>query len=293
MKAEELVAVWPGRWPRPDAYSTRNATSQVKHFGRFFEGVPIGSISRSDFRRFALEHPGAARYARTMLADAFDEGLVGENVGAEVRIQRKAKKAIIVPTVDQIRLLVDRAGVGTSSAEGGCFRRAILFSAYTGVREGELRALALSDLVGFSPAPEWRPTRVTIRYSLNREERLKEPKTEASVGTIALLGPARDALWHQLLASQWPRGSNIRPDRFWAYTRSRRQALWDAARRHSGVDIPWHSLRHFCATYLLNLGATVDDVALQLRCSVEEVRKTYGHPDRDKALGRLEEVAAK
>jgi integrase len=56
----------------------------------------------------------------------------------------------------------------------------------------------------------------------------------------------------------------------------------------------WHDLRHFHATWLLDRGASVLDVAIQLghRDGGELVRRRYGHPSSDLALGRLAAVAS-
>lgn len=306
MLAEQLVADWPGRWPRPDAYSTKNAASQVKHFAAFFAGRELRSITRDEGRRYALAHPGAARYARTMLNDALDAGLVSENVLAGVRLPAGRKKVIVVPTIEEVEQLTAAArslyhsGTPRSrfSVPAG-MEALIVVSAYTGLREGEARALAIEDL----ELGDWdedaraatmpNPTRGRVDWQINREEALKRPKTARSRDSFAFLGPAPQAIGGRCRVDHNHRNKKtaVRDGRVFPFTRSVRQAAWDRVREHAEVSVPWHSLRHFCATWLLDKGATMDDVALQLRCTVDEVRKTYGHPDREQALGRLEAIA--
>lgn len=271
MTARELVAIWPERWPRPDPYTTKNSASQLKHFAAFFEDKPLVEITRSDFRRFALAHPGAARYARTALADAFDEGLVTENVGAGVRIQPPAPKAVVVPSPEEIRRLIAAA-----SKIDTIFGLMVEFSADAGTREGETRAITAAEI-------DLRTLRGRVEHSLNREERLKEPKTPGSKAPFALAGRSRAAA---VFAMDY--AAEEEDPRLFPFTYAERRALWNTTRYEAKLDkVKWHALRHFCATDLLNRGATVDDVALQLRCSVDEIRSTYGKPDREAALGRI------
>ena len=75
---------------------------------------------------------------------------------------------------------------------------------------------------------------------------------------------------------------------------------WKKAREE--VELPWlwtHDLRKFCATHLLNSGATDLDVAVQLghvdrqgRPNPELVRAVYGYPDLDRALDRVAEIGS-
>lgn len=283
MLAEELVEAWPKRWPRPTVGSTKNSHSQVKPFARFFAGVEVDEITREGFRRFALEHPGNARYARTMLYDALDAGIVDTNVAAGVKIP-KSRGKISPPNEDDVRRLAEQAKrIGLHQ-----FAAMILVSAYTGLREGEARALAIPDLnFDHRPGVDY-PARIEVRHSINRQEQLVRPKTASSEGVCAVLGPARNGDLFREWKSPNRDETPVRPRRIFAFTRSTRQSLWDRVREETGTACRWHDLRHFCATWLLDQGATVDDVALQLRCSVDEVRKTYGHPDRETALSRLE-----
>lgn len=276
MLAEELVEQWPRRWPRPTIGSTKNATSQIKPFGAEFAGRNIRSITREEFRRWALQHPGNARYVRTMLYDALDAGLVDENVAAGVKIPKPRTKRPAPPSEHEVERLVEWA----RGVDEHIFAAAIHLAAYCGLREGELRALRSEDLVYGKPDVDY-PTRIIVRHSMNRLEELVEPKTDSSATSCAVLGLARFAFMHRATEAHF----------LFPFTRARRQGLWDEARKATGVKCRWHDLRHFCATWLLDRGATVDDVALQLRCSVDEVRRCYGHPDREQALGRLEAIA--
>lgn len=288
MKADVAVAEWSERFPRPAASTNDNNASQAKHFGTFFAGRELESITHEEFYRYGQVHPGAARYARTMLGDYAEAKLIEENVAEGVKIPRRPTKKVIVPTAAEVDLLAKTAhrlkafaGEGRGMASLGPMIR---ISAYSGLREGELRALATPDL----DDPK-KPRRLTVEYSIDRREQLKDPKTSSSEATIAIFSQIQGHVRGETPRPLWE--TPVRPHRLFAVTRGQRQAAWDRVRRAANVSVTWHSLRHFCATWLLDNDAAIDDVALQLRCSVEEVRETYGHPNREAALQRLEAVA--
>lgn len=267
MTARELVEIWPSRWPRPEPQTTANCAGRLKHFAAFFGDTELEDIRSSDFRRFAVAHPGAARYARTALADALDDGIIDSNVAAGVAIPRLPKREVVVPTVKDVERLVEEA-----KRIDSIFAAMIEFSAYTGLREGEARALTRADV--FTGIGRGR-----VEWSLTRDGRRKEPKTPASKAPFALIGPSLN-----IAASRQRHSHHC----LFPFTHAQRAHLWLRVRYEAELDrVKWHGLRHFTATYLLDRGATVDDVALQLRCTADEIRKTYGHPDREAALGRI------
>jgi site-specific recombinase XerD len=49
-----------------------------------------------------------------------------------------------------------------------------------------------------------------------------------------------------------------------------------------GPDILPHTLRHTCATWLLQRGVSIFDVAGVLGTSEAVIRETYGHPAQDR-----------
>jgi len=69
-----------------------------------------------------------------------------------------------------------------------------------------------------------------------------------------------------------------------------------SATEDAGIErLTFHGLRHWHATWLLNQGASDLDVALQLGHGRKDgtvdptlVRRTYGHPDVESGLQRLE-----
>lgn len=267
MTAEELTATWAEKYPRPSESTTINTAFQLRHFGRWFGLKEIRDITRADFREFARQFPGAARYARTALNDAIDDGLLEENPASKCKVPAPKTKEVAVPTRIEIETLVIHARAINN--DFGCM---VEFCAYTGLREGEARALKTLCVA----TDIWRGW---VQWSMDRNGNLKEPKTPQSKAEFGILNRARPAL-EKL-------GERRQGEFLFPFTYPQRADYWRKTREVTGLDFKWHALRHFCATDLLNRGATVDDVALQLRCSVDEIRRTYGKPDRGAALDRL------
>lgn len=65
---------------------------------------------------------------------------------------------------------------------------------------------------------------------------------------------------------------------------SQERRAWHAARTLAGLDRPVtpHILRHTCATWLLQRGVSIYDVAGVLGCGEDVVRRTYGHHAQDR-----------
>jgi integrase len=61
------------------------------------------------------------------------------------------------------------------------------------------------------------------------------------------------------------------------------RTAWDKTRQAAGLDaeVTAHVLRHTCATWLLQAGVSIYDVAGILGCSEKVVRDTYGHHAHD------------
>lgn len=264
MTAEELAATWAEKYPRQAESTTINTAFQLRHFGRWFGLKEIRDITRADFREFARQFPGAARYARTALNDAIDDGLLEENPASKCKVPAPKTKPVKIPTELELNNLIAAA-----HSRNLMFARLVVFSALTGLREGEARALRHEDVTIAN-------RRGKVEWSMDRSGQLKEPKTPQSKAEFALLGESADIVLAQT-GNEW----------IFPISYPQRCVMWGRVRADTGLDFKWHALRHFCATDLLNRGGTMDDVALQLRCSVDEIRRTYAKPDRGAALDRL------
>lgn len=283
MKCSELATLWPERWPRPDPDNTVNTAHQVQPFCRDFADREPSSISRSEARSWALINPGTARYVRTMFNDLLDDKLLEQNVFAGISIPRSGSKPIVVPTTEQIDALVTAAGEKQLASR-------IQFAAETGLRYAEQKAVMMpgtkrDDLNGNRFNTDL--TRLDVKWQLGRSGEFKKPKTKRGVRSVMINLCAREAVEEAVEAIPAGAATAIVPY-LWIRSRKTDNEEWTDLRCETGIWIRWHDLRHYHATQLLDAGAKVEDVAMQLGCRDEEIRNTYGHPDAEKALQRLE-----
>lgn len=277
----DFASRWPHEYPRRDDATIANNETMI---GRLrdsgFGHRPLDKLSRAEARTWALANMGHARYARAMYNDAIDDGIIaGPNPFSALRLERRTKPEVEVPTIAELDAIIEAADESFASM--------IRFAAFTGLRLGESLALTMDDLngwldLGVGREPRVRPTRVNVNKQLDRRGREKPPKND-SYGNVLCPVQALPVVIVDL------------SERLWAWPRTTHHDLWTDAKKAAGIDrpMPWHSLRHFCATWLLDLGATAEDVAIQLRHSDggELVRRVYGHPDPELAMERLARLA--
>lgn len=209
-----------------------------------------------------------------MYEDARNVGLVEANPFSNLRLPATERLAEIEPpTMDEYRALLDGCMVLGGYAKE--FRAMVTFAAWTGVRQGELFGLQWSD-VGEQT--------LQIRRARKLDGTLGPPKT-GKTREIMFLPPAR-------VLEEVPR----RPDHFVFHSPRGRPLLkgthgwsWQKVKASAGVDVRWHSLRHFCATQLLALGLDHFAVSIQLGHTDGGalVMSRYGHPSVDAAKRRL------
>ena len=156
------------------------------------------------------------------------------------------------------------------------FRAIVEFSAWTGVRAGELHALQWEDLGDDV---------VHVRRSLKRDGTIGPPKN-GKPRTIAYMPPAR-------LPEDLPRRTDafvFHGPRGKPLVQGTHHYAWRAVRAAAGMpEARWHDWRHFTATQLLELGMSHFDVSVQLghEDGGALVMSRYGHPSKDKARERL------
>ena len=293
---KQFAKRWMTDYPRPKA-STREVNEQrVRQFGKDFAGTNMnGPFSRSPYakkagkggspdrviaRAWANEHPHELPAVRAMFNDALNDGLIRSNPFAKLGLkQSRGRKDIVPPSVEEVGKLVKAAHSVHGETYGPVFAAQIMVAAYTGVRPGELWELRWSDV-------DLRRLEVTVaRRTWNGD--IDAPKNGRS-RKIILPPPARDAL----LAA--PRHVNddllFLSKRGKPMTKGTHVYSWHPVRSAIGrPDMDFYELRHFCATYLLELGLSPADVALQLGHTDggRLVQNLYGHPSEDLARERL------
>lgn len=161
----------------------------------------------------------------------------------------------------------------------------IQFSAWTGLRAGELHALRWDD-IGTDT--------IRVRGARKRDGDIGKPKN-GKERTVAYLPPARvlDQVPRQPdgFVFHSPRGNElVQGSHHYAWRTVRAASQLPMERESAGIpNVRWHDLRHFCATQLLELG--LDHFAVSVQLGHEDggalVMARYGHPSKDAARDRL------
>jgi integrase len=276
MKVKEYAAVWTERHPRPELATDKHNEQMVADFVRRYGNRTLPQISPRIAADYGREKPGSIRYLRAMFNDAKKDGeLRIDNPFAGLKVNGNgSRRATEVPTLEEIEAVVKVAQPWLAAA--------IEFSAFVGPRIGELCALESADLKPNSI--------VTIDKQLQRNGVLKrltkgkEGRRDAHVPMRGVLAVARGTQAHGCLFG----GGDGKPLDYWRLRRG-----WTAARDDAGVEFEWMQLRTFCASWLIDNGASPLDVALQLHGHTDPrvVLQYYAMVDKGKALERLREVA--
>lgn len=295
MTADELANCWASRWPRPSAQTQRQHKSSVRAWGEENAGVPLEDYTREMAREYGLRFPSRARYLRAMWNDALHDGLIDgprdlvlgtmsppTNPFAALRIA-KPRRERYFPSTEEVQDLIRAAEEP--------LRGRIRFSAYTGLRLGEMLALTPGDFGDPHDTTVVRSSRVLVWKQLdtNNERVGRKGKLKRYLAIVPeeAWGPSlrRQMIWAE---------DNALGEGLFPLTRAEHNKEWNALRK--ALKLPenfvWHSLRHHAATWFLDQGASDEDVAIQLGHSDggAMVREVYGHRDRGKALDRLEAV---
>lgn len=267
---------WLVEWPRPTQATRRQYRASVERFAEHFGSTALDEVERLSARTWALSVPrGVSRVVSVMYEDARNVGLVETNPFSNLRLPIVERTDIHPPTLEEYRALLN--GCTVLGGYGAEVRAMLTFSAWTGIRAGELQALRWSD-VGTDE--------IRVVHSRQRDGTLKAPKN-GKAEAMPFPPPAR-------VLDTVPR----RPDEFVFHT-ARGMPLrqgshfyaWRQVRARADVrpSIRWHDLRHFCATQLLEMGLDHFAVSVQLRHhdGGKLVMERYGHPSREAAKERL------
>jgi integrase len=227
---------WLEEFPRQSPRSNKQMAYMIRSFVREFGHLDLGDVSPRAARGWAVRERSAARFARTLYEDAISIGLVDANPFQGIRLARTHQ--VRVPTTEEIVTLMEHLVSPCSEAAG--------FAAYTGLRVGEILELRGGDVRGDGSL-------LRIERQLANDGSITDLKN-THARTVAILPQARRYL------------PAIRADvRLFPVSRPMMGYYWRRARTAAGcTDLVFHSLRHYCASWLLDLGASPLDIALQL-----------------------------
>lgn len=203
---------------------------------------------------------------QTMLNAAVRQGLIPRSPAAGIRTRRPEPRGEAF-TQDEVRRLAD-------AAPDGVTRTAILFTAATGLRLGELLGMRWEDID---------LERGAMRVERSRShgiggDRTGDPKTRASRRTVPL-GPATVGLLR--------RHREAHPSDGWVWPGVRGEVLCRKTLQHrfmrlrerAGVrPLPFHALRHSFATFMLEAGVHPRVVQDMLgHANIDITMRTYSH----------------
>lgn len=287
----ETVAAFAARWttdfPRPADSTNKHNAERVRSFAAAYGDKRLNAITRQQARQWALEHPAEHSALRVMFADALRDDLVHANPFADLGVNRKQPKRHVEPgwmTANDISQLAAAAFLVHRTGTAELVSSAILVSAYTGIRPGELFALEHSDV---------RDNELVISKAMRSSTKTVGPPKNGLSRVVVLPEIAAEAIantprQHETLVFTSPRGRQL--------YQSSWHGLWNPVRVAAGREsMQYYELRHWAATNLLELGLQPSDVAVQLGHTDGGVlvQTVYGHPSEDRARDRIRDAVNK
>lgn len=277
---------WLEEWPRPAVSTRRHYSIAMRRFKEEFGPTRLSDVERPSARLWALTVPrNVSKCVSTMYEDAYNIGLVKANPFSNLRLPATEKTAeVSPPTLEEFRQLLSACMVlGGYATE---FRALIQFTAWTGLRAAEVQGLQWSD-IGEETLWVRRARKDDGQYGLPKNGHEREIAFFRAARVLDQVPRREDSpfVFHSLRGSPLNKGNLYYP--------------WKAVRDNSGTSsdrlaggikpIRFHDLRHFCATQLLERGASHFDVSVQLghEDGGALVMARYGHPSKDAARSRL------
>jgi integrase len=303
------VAEFAARWPLPDYPRPKDSTNyhnreRIKNFAAAYGSRPLAKITRSQARAWVMEHPGELSALRAMYSDALGDDLVTANPFHKLGLKQKRSKRDLRPdwlTEQDVRQLAETPFQVLQPVTAQLVSCAITFSAFTGLRPGELFALEEGDVLDNEVIVSKAVTRGIVRDDKGNpvlDEKTKKERWEWQVGppkngkarVVALPEIARKAFdsrprLHDSLAFTSVNGRRLYQSAWYN--------MWNPVRVAFGrPNMHYYELRHFTATRLLELGLTASEVAVQLGHTDggQLILEVYGHPSETQARDRVRQA---
>lgn len=262
----------------------------LRFFAKRFGDAPLDSIDKPTARKWAgTQSRNTRNVIRTMYANAAKDRIVDDNPFASLGFKEsRGRKDLEVIKLPELLALADKAVDVFGPDFGPTYRAQILFSAFVGLRPGELFALLRTDLLLNHEVRGQAMPSVWIKRNLDTTGGIKAPKNGHARRVIlpSIAAEALSAVRPPAKAPEYvfatPTGVRL--------SRSTNGYLWRKVAAAAGVPgMDYYELRHFCATYLLEKGVLPSDVAVQLGHTDGGalVMSTYGHPEEDRARLRV------
>lgn len=277
---QSFAARWLTVFPRPKASTNKHNQERIARFAGEYGRRRIDSVTVEEARAWAVQHRSELAALRAMFGDARKLDLVKHNPFAALGLEQSRRRNVKPDwlTAHDIDRLTETART-VHGEYGPVMAAMVTFSAYTGVRPGELYALEWADLRG---------TSIHIHRAADSKTRTVSTPKNGRAREIVYPRQARAAVeamprFHeQETVFVAPQGGRLWAPHFnW---------LWNPVRAAFGrPKMAYYELRHFTATHLLNLGLAPWEVAVQLghTDNGKLVMDTYGHPSDMAARARI------
>ena len=314
---DEFCDRWLREEPPAKQSTLRTYTGALKRFSEDFKGVPVGGqldtapwartnlisgTNKQVAKAWARQNNHRRDVVTTLYNAAINEGLCDENPFANLRLKRSRGRKEIVPLTEaEVEALALEAR-SLRPELAATMEGAVLTLAYTGMRVSELFALRYSDVD--LKAGEVRISRRaydgdidTPKNSKPRTILLPERACEGIAGVPRTLGEDlifTSAQGHMFRSESFHRGFVQMRQRFEAKLSAPRLEELKRYRPPSHQGLTPHEMRHFAASWMLNLGATPEMVGTQLGHTDGGVlvSSLYGHPDQDRMREKLRSLVA-
>lgn len=260
-------------------------TMLLMPFRREFGGRRMCDVSGLEAQAWTMKNPSHVKLLKHAWERAKGMGVVSVNIWDATEKPFRVKPKVAPPADQELWRIVGRLGgvFGINGpaelGSGTPMSDLVLVAAFTGARQGGLVKLRKKDV-------DFANSRMTVTEKGNKTremhvpaialEALKRRDVEIGHPTFSAAGPAP-------------------PRRLFPFTAATVQARWKEARG----DFPhgFHSLRHYCSTWMEAQGCDQIDIAIQLGHTDEQgrpyqklIERVYSHPDPDAALRRIAEV---
>ncbi len=228
----------------------------------------------------------AYRLLRAAMATAHDDGLISEQ---PCRIAGAGTPRPSAERRDLAERLLTPAQVAHLAAGmPPRYRVLVLAAAWSGLRQGELLALTRADLDLKSSPPVVRVRR-RVRRNDDGSMDVDTPKSTASLRTVALPGPLRDALVDHLdeFAGEGDDSLVFATSRGTVPARSNLTEMLHRATAAAGVpEMRFHDLRHCAQVLAAESGATLAELMARMGHSTPNAAQVYMHAraERDTTL---------
>lgn len=300
---------WQRLHPNGQANKPREASTWIiymertKKFAAEHGERLIDSVTRTQARAWALDHPGTVGPLRTMFGDAGRDDLLSgkANPFADLRLGRAPGRRDITPIgLDELTELTQAA----TAIAGASFAAMIALAAATAMREAECFAVSRDDanLAEQEIRVAWQyRTKVGAPNAGQPDERWAPPKN-GKARTVVLAPLALAAMAPVVPAADGP----LRPPDgapIWLltptgehFTTRTHHYYWRQVRAAVGrPDLHFHDLKHFAGWYMLNvLELEPHYIAHQLAHSDTELLfRLYGHPEEKVANKAIKQAFAR